>query len=306
MNRRQAISAGIGASAFLLSKSRGQGNDPQPYRRPFALDYAPHFGMFKHSTGGDEIDELKFAADHGFRAWEDNGMKDRPVALQSRIAETMEQQKMRMGVISATRGMKGVTFAGNDRDLRDRVVKSVAEAVESARRVNATWMTVVCGDEHPKLARDYQTANCTDLLKRCCDVVEPHDLVMVLEPLNHRTNHPGKFLVESPQAYMICKSVARDSCKILFDIYHQQISEGNLIPNIDRCWDEIGYFQCGDNPGRNEPGTGEINYCNVFGHLHRRGWTGIVGMEHGNSQPDRDGEQAVIEAYRNVDPNGRS
>jgi hydroxypyruvate isomerase len=83
----------------------------------------------------------------------------------------------------------------------------------------------------------------------------------------------------------------------LFDIYHQQITEGNLIPNIDRAWDEIAYFQIGDNPGRQEPTTGEINYRNVFKHLHGKGFTGIVGMEHGNSQRGREGERAVIDAY---------
>ena len=84
--------------------------------------------------------------------------------------------------------------------------------------------------------------------------------------------------------------------KILFDIYHQQIQEGNLIPNIEKCWDEIGYFQIGDNPGRNEPTTGEINYKNIFKYIHSRGFDGIMGMEHGNSRPDKVGEIAVINA----------
>ena len=91
------------------------------------------------------------------------------------------------------------------------------------------------------------------------------------------------------------------SCKILFDIYHQQIHEGNLIPNIDLAWNEIAYFQCGDNPGRNEPTTGEINYFNVFRHIHAKGYKGIVGMEHGNSKDGIEGEKAVIKAYREVD-----
>jgi hydroxypyruvate isomerase len=92
--------------------------------------------------------------------------------------------------------------------------------------------------------------------------------------------------------------VASPSCKILYDIYHQQITEGNLIPNINRAWDEIAYFQVGDNPGRNEPGTGEINYRNVFRHIHGKGFTGVVGMEHGNSiRQSREGERAVIDAY---------
>ena len=80
-------------------------------------------------------------------------------------------------------------------------------------------------------------------------------------------------------------------------MYHQQITEGNLIPNFDAAWNEVAYVQVGDNPGRNEPGTGEINYRNVFAHIHGKGYTGIVGMEHGNSKRGRDGERAIIEAY---------
>jgi hydroxypyruvate isomerase len=100
---------------------------------------------------------------------------------------------------------------------------------------------------------------------------------------------------------MICRSVGSPSCKILDDLYHQQVTEGNLIPNMDLAWDEIAYIQVGDNPGRNEPTTGEINYKNVFKHIHEKGYTGIVGMEHGNSKPGKDGEQAVIKAYTEVD-----
>ena len=125
---------------------------------------------------------------------------------------------------------------------------------------------------------------------------------MVLEPLNTKQNHPGVFLSGSPQAYLLCKAVNRPSCKILFDMYHQQITEGNLIPNLDQCWDEIAYLQSGDNPGRKEPGTGEINYKNVFRHIADKGYRGIIGLEHGNSQPGEAGERAVIAAYRSVDP----
>ena len=85
------------------------------------------------------------------------------------------------------------------------------------------------------------------------------------------------------------------------DFNHQQATEGNLIDNINRCWDEIAYFQVGDNPGRNEPGTGEINYKNVFKHIHSKGFKGVLGMEHGNSQNGKDGEQRVIAAYREAD-----
>jgi hydroxypyruvate isomerase len=269
----------------------------------FTLNYAPHFGMFRHSAGPDLLDELKFAADQGFRAWEDNGMFSRPVADQERIAQAMQQLNIQMGVISATRGTSDQpSFTSDDPAVRDAVVAQVKKVVEVAKRVRAKWLTAVLGDINLRLDDDYQTAQATELLKRCADVVEPHEMVLVIEPLNRWTDHPGKFLWKASQAYALCKAVSRPSCKVLFDVYHIQVSEGNLIPNIDRAWDQIAYFQIGDNPGRNEPTTGEINYAKVLAHLHQRGYRGILGMEHGNSRPGTAGERAVIDAYRAVDP----
>ena len=158
-------------------------------------------------------------------------------------------------------------------------------------------MTVVPGHVDRRPHMNYQTANVIETLKRGAAILEPHGLVMVLEPLNTLRNHPGMFLTEVPQAYMICKGVGSPSCKILFDMYHQQITEGNIIPNINAAWDEVAYFQVGDNPGRNEPGTGEMHYRNIFKHIHAKGFTGVVGMEHGNATKGKDGERAVINAY---------
>ena len=100
---------------------------------------------------------------------------------------------------------------------------------------------------------------------------------------------------------MICKAVGSPSCKILYDIYHMQRNEGNLIATMQNTWDEIAYIQIGDNPGRKEPGTGEIHYGNVFKFIHEKGFDGILGMEHGNAMPGKDGELALIDAYRKVD-----
>ncbi|MEM9283852.1 MAG: TIM barrel protein, partial [Verrucomicrobiota bacterium] len=104
------------------------------------------------------------------------------------------------------------------------------------------------------------------------------------------------------EGFLICEAVDHPNCKVLYDIYHQQIAGGNLIPLFDLCRDQIGYIQVGDNPGRKEPGTGEINYAKVFAHLKAEGYEGIIGMEHGNAGKGIEGELAVIEAYRAVDP----
>ena len=305
MNRRSFLAMAVASPFFAASgrSCRGLAADGRSASgKRFHLKYAPHFGMFEHLAGKDLVDQLKFAADEGFEAWEDNGMTGRPVEVQRRIAAATENLGMEWGVISALRGVwNGVNFAGEDKAAREAILEALKESVEVARRVGAKRMTVVPGLADDKLPMGYQTAHCIELLRRCCDIVEPHGIVMVLEPLNRLTNHPGVFLHESPQAYALCRAVDRPSCKILFDIYHQQVTEGNLIPNIERCWDEIGYFQCGDNPGRNEPGTGEINYRRVFGHIHFKGYRGAIGMEHGNSQAGAEGERAVIAAYREAD-----
>ncbi|MGA1199518.1 MAG: hydroxypyruvate isomerase family protein [Candidatus Latescibacterota bacterium] len=267
----------------------------------FKLKYAPHLNHFKHSAGEAYVDQLKFAADAGFTAWEDNGMPKRDVATQEKVAAEMQRLNIEMGVFVATGSFSDVTFAGDDESAKQAVLDDLKNAVEVAKRVNAKWCTVVPGLYDLKLAWDYQTANVIDMLKRCCEVVEKSGLIMVLEPLNRLINHPRVFLAEIPQSYMICEAVNHPSCKILFDIYHQQITEGNLIPNIDRAWSQIGCFQVGDTPGRKEPTTGEINYKNIFKHLHAKNWNGIVGMEHGISQEGIAGEQRLIEAYVEVD-----
>lgn len=266
----------------------------------FPLNFAPHAGMFGHSAGNNIIDQLNFMADHGFTAFEDNGMRDRPIAEQKNIAAVMQKHGLTMGVFVAHKiYWKEANLASGDTSKRKEFLSEIKAAVEVAKRVNAKWMTVVPGHVDLRLNMGYQTANVIESLKRAAAILEPHNLIMVLEPLNFR-DHPGMFLNGSPQAYQICRAVNSPSCKILFDIYHQQIQEGNLIPNIEKCWDEIAYFQVGDNPGRNEPTTGEINYKNVFKFIYGKGFKGVVGMEHGNSKPGIEGERAVIKAYEEI------
>jgi hydroxypyruvate isomerase len=267
---------------------------------PFRMGYAPHFGMFRHSAGEDLVGQVHFMADEGFTAFEDNGMAGRPVEVQQAIAAALQERGMTMGVFVANFGTAfgKRSFTTGDPAHRANFLEDLERAVEVAQRVKAKWMTVVLGDLEPRLEMEYQTAHAIDMLRAGAEVFEPHGLVMVLEPLNPWANHPGMFLSRIPQAYEICRAVDSPAVKILDDLYHQQIAEGNLIPNMDMAWDEIAYFQIGDNPGRNEPTTGEINYRNVFRHIHRKGFTGVLGMEHGNSRGGPEGERAVIDAYR--------
>lgn len=308
MKRRQFIqSAAATASVTALSAATTSGAIAEETTTTatssgrFKLKYAPHFGMFRHSAGKDPIDQLKFAADEGFTAWEDNKFKKWSKSDQEKIADTMQQLGIEMGVFVCHGNFGKVTFAGQNKADRKVVVEDVRESIEVAKRANAKWMTIVLDAFNEKLEPGFQMAYTIDLLRECSEILEPHELVMVMEPLNWWTNHAGLFLNKIPQAFELCRAVNSPSCKILFDVYHQQIQEGNLTPNIDRAWSEVGYFQVGDNPGRKEPGTGEINYRHLFRHLHQKGYDGIIGMEHGNSQPGKEGERAVIDAYVSAD-----
>ena len=304
MNRRSFVKSGLATSALLglpyVDQATAIGKPDQ--NKAFKLKYAPHLGMFKHSAGEDPIDQLKFMADQGFTAFEDNRLSAREVSLQEQIGKTLSDLNMEMGVfVGNWEVRRGDGLAAGDEQVRAAFVKEVAASVEVAKRVNATWMTIVLGNRHHKLEPDYQTANIVETLKQASAKLEPHGLVMVIEPLNHLHNHPDVFLSKVPHAYLICKAVNSPACKILFDLYHQQITEGNIIQNIDYAYEETGYFQIGDVPGRKEPTTGEMNYRHIFRHIHQKGYTGILGMEHGNFYPDQEGEMKLIQAYREVD-----
>jgi hydroxypyruvate isomerase len=294
MERRDFIKKTVAAGALAGTVVEGLGAS-QPAKHKFNLKYAPHFGMFENSAGKDLVDQLKFMADEGFTALEDNGMMGRPTDVQAKIGETLAKLGMTMGVFVVDGGDNWKTSLTTGKpEFRDQFLKTCRTAVEVAKRCNAKWMTVVPGFFQRSLPLGIQTSHVIETLRRGAEIFEPHGLIMVLEPLS---DTPDLFLRHSDQTYMICKAVNSPSCKILFDMYHMQRNEGQIIVNIDLCWDEIAYFQIGDNPGRKEPTSGEMNYLNLFKHIHGRGWTGIMGMEHGNAKPGKEGERALIDAY---------
>lgn len=299
MNRRN-FSKMLGSSlaiSGLPSFAHTTNATPQP---PFTLKYAPHFGMFKHSAGDDLLKQLDFMYEMGFRALEDNEMMERPVDMQVKIGERLAKLGMEMGVFV-------VKFPGffdkshmtsGKKEWTDLFLKACKDAVETAKRVNAKWMTVVPGNYSRELPMGIQTGNVIENLKRGAEIFEPHKLTMVLEPLS---DNPDLFLRHADQSYAICKAVGSSACKTLYDIYHMQRNDGNLIKMMDWCWDEIAYIQIGDNPGRKEPGTGEVNYGKIFDYLRKKNFQGVLGMEHGNYYPGKEGEQKLIDAYRKSD-----
>ncbi len=286
-------SAAIAASATpAFSANTGKQN--------FKMKYAPHFGMFRHNAGEDLLDQLQFMSDQGFTAMEDNGMMGRTKEMQSAIGNKMAKLGMTMGVfvVGFDNWPLSTSLTSGNKEWRDKFTNACREAVEVAKRVNAKWMTVVPGNYDRSLPLGIQTAHVVESLRRGAEIFEPHGLVMVLEPLS---DTPDLFMRYSDQTFLLCKAVNSPSCKILFDMWHMQRNEGRMTYNMDLCWEEIAYFQVGDEPGRNEPTTGEINYKNLFKHIYEKGFRGVLGMEHGNSKEGKEGEMAVVKAYAETD-----
>ncbi len=303
MKRRNFLRNGmaLAASSLPLAHTVAEGRNAPgtAAEKTFNLQFAPHQGMFASHAGKDFVDQIKFMHDQGFRAIEDNGYLKRPLEEQNNIAKELSRLGMTMGVFVVDGGDNWkISLTTGKQEFKDTFIKTCKQSVEAAKRVNAKWMTVVPGFFERNLPMGIQTANVVDALRAGAEIFEPHGLVMVLEPLS---DTPELFMRYSDQTFALCKAVNSPACKILFDIYHMQRNEGNLIPNIDKCWDEIAYFQIGDNPGRNEPTTGEINYKNIFRHVHEKGYRGVWGMEHGNAKPGKEGELALIAAYRECD-----
>jgi hydroxypyruvate isomerase len=297
---QQSVMAGaalVTGSTVMAKHSNKNSSDSD---KPFNLHYGIHDGMFKINAGSDFIDQVKFAYDKGFRAMEDNDMMSRPADQQKKIGDTLASLGMHMGVfvVAFDHWPLQTSLTSGNKEWQEKFISTCKEAVEVAKRCHAKWMTVVPGNYDRSLPEGYQTVNVMNALRRAVEIFEPHGLVMVLEPLS---DTPDLFLRHSDQAYMICKAINSASCKILFDMYHMQRNDGDMISHIDRAWDEIGYFQIGDNPGRKEPGTGEMNYKNIFKHIHQKGYQGVLGMEHGTANPGKEGELALIKAYRDAD-----
>ncbi|WP_343519545.1 TIM barrel protein [Sphingomonas sp.] len=298
MSRRSVLAASAaGAAAVTAAGAAGPSNAAR-----FSLGYAPHEGSFK--SRGNRLEQIAYAADQGFTAWEDNEAAGRPLEEQVAMARALQQRGMTMGVFVAGMprwGEMRPLLGGDDQADRERFLADIRASVDVAKRLSAKWMTVVPGFLDRRVPIEIQTGRIIDTMRRAAEIMEPHGLVMVMEPLNTIANHPGVFLQTIPQGFAVAKGANSPAVKVLADLYHEQIQAGNLIKTMETCWDEIGYIQFGDNPGRKEPGTGEINYRNIVRWLRAKQFAGVIGMEHGNSIEGRAGEERLVAAYREID-----
>lgn len=296
-DRRGFLSVGAATAGLLAYAPPVPAQEPpEAARKKFKLKYAPTFGAFEAHAGKDPVSQLNFMAEAGFSAVLDGGFLKRPQEQQDKLAKEMEKLAITLGGPYCSTAIDGQSLVSGT-DKKEDYAKYYKDVCEKLKRVNGKWFLVVPGKLVQGLTMEQMTANAIENLKAIMKEIEPTGCVMTLEPLNPR-NHPGMFLTRIPQAMEICKAVGSPSCKIVNDLYHQQITEGDLIPNIIAAWDYIAHYHLGDTPGRKEPTTGEINYRSIFKVLYEKGYDGVLGMEHGKSKGGKEGELALIHAYR--------
>jgi hydroxypyruvate isomerase len=301
MNRRKFLThAAALTGVSCVSDPGGAPVEPETAKNhSWHLRYAPRMHLL-----GEEISveqHLEIYAGYGFRAFEYNGLpRNHTLDEAAGIRKKMDELAMELGVfVVNSDGWKGDALV--DAKFHAGFLGDVRTALDYHQVMHNQWATVTSGLSVDYLSLERQTQNVIAGLKKAAEIMEGSNLTLVLEPLNVRVDHAGYHVVTSEHAARIVDGVGSNHVKILFDIYHQQISEGNLTDNLDRYWDKIAYLQIGDVPGRKEPGTGEIRYQHLFRHVYEKGYQGMLGMEHGLSQPGRDGLEECFEQYRRAD-----
>lgn len=224
-------------------------------------------------AGKDEIYHLEKVKEHGFGGLEYYAWWQLPDL--KRLAK--EQERIGVG-LSAT-CTKFISLV--DEAYRDAYIAGVKETIEACRILGVRSIISQTGNELDGVPRETQRRTMVETLKRCAPLLEEAGLVLELEPLNGLVDHRGHFLQRSDESVSVVDQVGSPNVKLVFDVYHQQITEGNVIRNATGYRDRINHYHIADNPGRKQPGTGELNYVNILRAIKETGFDGFVGLECG-------------------------
>jgi len=297
MNRRSFLE--LGAGAVALSKLGVHPQEPKPrlnrlrlsvtwgMMNRFPIPEANHQGQpVDARTKGRMIIPAALAKlnELGYDAYEMFDWRD-PQTLELFVGERKKYPKLECACIVANKGVKAPGCGLVNPKERDQFLKEMELAVEAAKQVGCKRLVTLTGDEVPGLSREAMMESAIAGLKAVAPLLERHGLTAVVEILNTYVNHAGYFLYYVRDGAKLVDSVASPNVKLLFDIYHVQIMEGHLIPNIRSNIQRIGHFHIGDVPGRHQPGTGEINYRNVFKAIYDLDFPGFAALEYGPTIP---------------------
>ncbi|MFN7947550.1 MAG: TIM barrel protein [Blastocatellia bacterium] len=305
MERRDFIrtAAGITLGAVAADSAAIESSAaPVKPKGKYHIRYAPHLTILSDQKRPDYLtipQRLELVAEHGFDAVEYNSLYQHPFSEIEEIRKKMDSLGIEMGIFVCN--PDGWTDAGvvNPKH-HEKFLQQVRRAIEIHKIIGNRSVTTLTGMAVPGMSRSVARANIVDGFKKAADLLAPTKLRLVVEPLNH-LDHPGFYMTHADELYEVIDRVNSPNVRMLFDLYHLQITQGNLINSFRQCVKLVGYIQSGDVPGRKEPGTGEVNYRNVLKAIYDAGYTDILGMEHGTSLPGRDGVLKMFEAYKQAD-----
>lgn len=281
MHRRAFLRTSVGAAAAascLAAESRVAGSQAAKIGADLKTKIAVSPKWFK----GTHVEQIEQIAAAGFPAFETL----RCGAWEDKEAVRRKCEELHVACGAVGGGMGSINDWGpNDPENHPRFVEAVKESIANAKAIGSKCVLALSGADRDGVSKEAQMEALVKAGRLVAPMLEDAELILVWETLNVLVNHPGYFLVYSADGSELIKRTDRPNVKFLFDIYHQQISEGNLINNIRAYKDEIGHYHFADNPGRHEPGTGEINYQNVFKAIYESGYRDIVASEFGKIKP---------------------
>jgi len=248
-----------------------------PSDKPFAKVKLKMSAPIDFFPGKTPVEKLDAVAAWGLPAYEWLGASGDVDALRAKADS--------LGLVLSCMGGAGAIRPGGmvNPDDHDKVVEQFKKNVEVAKKLNCTHLVGLSGNERDDVSREQQTEFVIKCVKRLAPIAEENDVTLVMEALNPLVDHKGYFMTTTALTMEIIKAVNSPKVKMLFDIYHQQITEGNVIRNITENIDRIGHFHVADNPGRKEPGTGELNYKNIFKAIAATNYKDFVALECGHS-----------------------
>lgn len=277
------------------------------------LRYAPHLGyrppftpLYRHLVSSDDpLSHIDFAAEQGFAGVLYPAARARPVSEQEAVGRALQRHGMEAGCVLYT-GFEHLTqpcWGRADAESRAWILREVAAGIEAAQRVGASRLAILGGAD-PGLPMPAQRAAMAEHLRFAGDLAARSGISLCLENLS-RKSIPGMLLQHMPQACEVAAAAAHPAVGLIFDTSHVQIMDGDLLHHLDMAWPYLRAVQLADNPGRAEPGSGEIHFKTLLRWLAERGYTGLVELEHGWTLPGADAEQAGLAYLRRLDAAAR-
>jgi hydroxypyruvate isomerase len=272
------------------------------------MRYAGHLGLrapdcplFRHGArSGAPADQIRFLADIGFAGVQDNFLEVRTAAEQERIGGELERAGLAMGSFTGNpRHWNQPLWSARDVESCAALRRGLDASIETACRVNGHLIGCVTGirDDVP---RERQIEAMIDNLRFMAERAARARVALCVEPVAAQWI-PGLLVQDIATALRIVEAVGAPSVRIMFDIGHVQMSDGEVLQHLERCWNHIGAIQAADCPGRIDLGAGELDWPAILGTIRRKGFDGLIEIEHLPLEDSAAGERRLIERLHAVD-----